>query len=301
MPAERIKTDNIIAELQKFFPGIHECIADGEVHRFGKQKKLWYTAQYQQSKEGYLVLYCTVGDWSTGEKYQFYQSDRSGPRMGSTFRLKRRVPPNSMDVARHHLVAKACNAEYESLSMDGKSPYLLEKGISTFMDPGIRYGDGFFAIPCAEPTGKLWGLQKVHDNGKKYFTPGQRIDGLCHLIGPAITKRCLITEGYATAVSLHLATGLPVASCFHAGNLPKAARVLYEHYPGVQWLICGDDDHATKDNVGVAKCVETAFMLDAAFVLPRFMTLNGKETTDFNDLHRLEGLDVVRTQLEEYL
>ena len=62
-----------------------------------------------------------------------------------------------------------------------------------------------------------------------------------HLIG-APQGILLIAEGYATAASLHLATGLPVAVAFTAGNIAPVAAELHKRYPRSRLLICADDD-----------------------------------------------------------
>ena len=41
----------------------------------------------------------------------------------------------------------------------------------------------------------------------------------------------LIAEGYATAASLHEATGLPVIVAFDAGNLLPVAQAIHKRYP----------------------------------------------------------------------
>ena len=48
--------------------------------------------------------------------------------------------------------------------------------------------------------------------------------GLWHMLGqPEGAAVVLVAEGYATAASLHEATGLPVAVAFDAGNLVHVA------------------------------------------------------------------------------
>ena len=55
----------------------------------------------------------------------------------------------------------------------------------------------------------------------------------------------LLAEGYATAASLHEATGRPVVVAFDAGNLVHVAGELRALFPGVALLVCGDDDRYT--------------------------------------------------------
>ena len=67
-----------------------------------------------------------------------------------------------------------------------------------------------------------------------------------------------LCEGYATGVSLHMATQKPVAVAFDAGNLEIVAEKLREKFPHAQIVICADTDHAVKrdgrvNNVGVER------------------------------------------------
>lgn len=65
------------------------------------------------------------------------------------------------------------------------------------------------------------------DGTDKLFLKGGRKSGLWHWCGdPAGASVLLIAEGYATAASLHQATGRPVAVAFDAGNLAHVAKAL---------------------------------------------------------------------------
>ena len=59
------------------------------------------------------------------------------------------------------------------------------------------------------------------------------------------TDEIILTEGYATGVSVNVATDKPVAVTFDAGNLEPVARALREKYPEAQITICADNDHET--------------------------------------------------------
>jgi putative DNA primase/helicase len=164
---------------------------------------------------------------------------------------------------------------------------------------------------------------------KQNWPPGCALQGHYFLIGsPA--GLCLVTEGYATGASLHAATGLPVAVALFAGNLAPVAKALRKRYPDSRLLICADDDYATRGNPGISAASAAALVGDAAWVVPRFsdpeqvdlrarvaalpddldhaawraaaadiLRTSGRgKLTDFNDLHQLEGLSLVRAQIE---
>lgn len=65
---------------------------------------------------------------------------------------------------------------------------------------------------------------------------------LAELGGDAVI---LVAEGYTTAASLHMATGLSVAVAFDAGNLLHGCKALH-----ALLVVCGDDDAATQARTG---------------------------------------------------
>ena len=117
----------------------------------------------------------------------------------------------------------------------------------------------------------------------------------------------ILSEGYATGASLHMATGKPVAVAFDAGNLEPVAIKLREKFPNAAITICADNDHQhtrrTPEgpepwNKGVEMAEKAAQAVGGKVVVPTF-TKEEKERglTDFNDLHQSRGLDAVRKQV----
>ncbi|MBK9986174.1 MAG: toprim domain-containing protein [Betaproteobacteria bacterium] len=108
-----------------------------------------------------------------------------------------------------------------------------------------------------------------------------------------------VCEGYATAASVHQATGRPTAVAFDAGNLANVAKTLRKLYPAVLVVIAGDDDRATEartgSNPGRLKAEAAARAVHGLAVFPAPLPENG---SDFNDLHQGEGLDAVRDCIE---
>lgn len=98
----------------------------------------------------------------------------------------------------------------------GACSYLTRKGVQGH---GVRYlADGTLLVPMHTAAGELQNLQRIAPekpaDGKpeKRFLSGGRKSGLLHWCGdPADAPLLLIAEGYATAASLHEATGRPVA------------------------------------------------------------------------------------------
>ncbi len=147
--------------------------------------------------------------------------------------------------------------------------------------------------------GKLWSLQSVAPDDTKRFLPGGRKKGCFHHIGILEDgKPIVIVEGYATGASIHMATQQATVIAFDAYNLKPVVEELKKVYPNSPLIIAGDDDYWKQANVGRQKAEEAARKYACSVVFPKFKDLNTKPT-DFNDLHVLEGLEVVKTQIEQ--
>lgn len=183
--------------------------------------------------------------------------------------------------------------------------YLRRKSVAAH---GVRVGaDGCLLVPLRNAEGELRSLQFIAperpqgDAPDKLFLKGGATAGLFHLLGSLTgTDVVLVAEGYATAASLHEATGLPVACAFNAGNLPAVAKALRKLMGGSALIVvAGDDDRATElrsgKNPGTDAARRASRLVHGACVFPS--GLQGG-ATDFNDLHQQRGLDVVRQQVE---
>ena len=131
---------------------------------------------------------------------------------------------------------------------------------------------------------------------------GSRKQGTFHLIDPNRTfgqGPILIAEGYATAASLHLATGLPVASAFDAGNLIPVAKALHEKFPDQPVALMADNDVANARNPGINKAKLAAEAVGGAVYAPSFTPQELRQgLSDWNDLHAAHGLDALRKQID---
>jgi putative DNA primase/helicase len=216
--------------------------------------------------------------------------------------------------ARHRKAAAEAAALWDRAQpADGArpAPYLQRKGVGPH---GVRVlPDGALLIPLRDAAGALWNVQRIAprppaegEPPEKLFTKGARVSGLWHLIGPPPVAGAwlMLAEGYATAATVHEATGRPVAVAFNAGNLQPVAAALRQAFPGVRLAVAGDDDRPTAQRTGRNPGREAAQAVAAACggpaLLPRFPAEAVPDLKDWNDLHQLQGqgLDAVREQIE---
>jgi putative DNA primase/helicase len=198
--------------------------------------------------------------------------------------------------AGHAAASDQAAAQWQDASEGVASPYLVRKGVQPH---GVRFADGgVLLVPLRDGAGKLWNVQRIAptkpESGapEKLFLKGGRKSGLWHLVGELASGAdatgptvLLIAEGYATAATLHEATGYPVAVAFDAGNLQHVARALRQLHPAALLAVCGDDDQETEKqtgtNPGRVKAAAAARAVHGLALFPKGLPAGG---SDFNDL-----------------
>lgn len=285
---------------------------NGEFFRFDRGGTLngWFVGRTYTIGEKTITV-ARFGDWRTGEKYKFETSGQFSPEEKAEIARHVKESEASEKEARERQqveVAELSEARWRLAKEFRSNPYLGKKGL-----PGQSFGcrgEGEnLLVPVRDIEGKLWGIQKIQPDGGKYFTPGQKIKGCFHVIGElpdGYSGSIGITEGVATAASLFLGCGFPIVSSFNAGNLTAVAEAIRARFPQARCLVFADNDLWTKRPNGQAWNPGREFGLAAAracqgtLVLPVFKSLDSRPT-DFNDLHCLEGLSVVKEQIEGLL
>ncbi len=218
-------------------------------------------------------------------------------------RARQRRDEQTTRQAAHAAAAAEAVKLWDAASESGKSAYLARKGVQAV---GVRFtADGWLLVPVRDAAGKLWNLQRVAPERARYgtdklFIKGGRKSGLWHWCGePAGADVLLIAEGYATAASLHQATGRPVAVAFDAGNLVNVAKAVRQAYPAALLVLCGDDDQATEartgTNTGRVKATAAARAVDGLAVFPEALPEGG---SDFNDMGQAHGMEAVNGCIE---
>lgn len=186
---------------------------------------------------------------------------------------------------RQEQIARKADGMFRNAYLGESSLYLKNKQVDK--DPKIKIDHhGNVLIPAYDENGKMWNLQTIEPDGTKYFikgdtndsgeweTGGGRMGGLFFMIGevqPDLydTHIICIAEGYATGMSIHMATGFPVALAFVANNLPKVGAALVNKYPNATFVYCADDDSA-KQNTGLTEAQKAVDITGGIIVLPDF-------------------------------
>ena len=189
------------------------------------------------------------------------------------------------------------------------SPHLREKDIDAHEIKDS--GKGGLVVPAQDVNGNMRSLQFIGADGSERMLTGGMRAGCMHMIDPnkelhrapeKVSGSIVIAEGYATAASVHEATGRPVACAFDAHNLRPVAEALRRKYPDAKIVIASDDDRAKGCTVSLVNAADTAKAVGGTFVAPRFTEAEkAKGMTDYNDLARSRGRGAVREELAPVL
>jgi phage/plasmid primase-like uncharacterized protein len=178
-------------------------------------------------------------------------------------------------------------------------PYLAAKHIEPH---GSRLWRDKLVVPVLDVTGALHSLQLIDRAGGKRFLTDGRTSAGCFTIGDIEERGAiLVAEGFATAATLHEATGYPAVAAFNAGNLAAVAQAIRTQYPAARLVIAADDDHRTDGNPGLTKAREAAALVGGVVVVPDFGPGRPERMTDFNDLGFFAGHDRVREVIDAAL
>lgn len=277
----------------------------GEIIRFqldNRDKKAsgWFIAYQNQSSAGRSFITGVVGDWKSGRSQKYLPNGRLNPeekiRVDEHFAQARQKFDSSRAILNEQ-ARKASLDKWSVAAASGSSAYLKKKGL--VKSPGLRFlrtDRGIeLLVPMYDENNDLWGIQRIFEDGSKRFMYGQRTKGLYFQIGD-IESKIFVCEGIATALSVHEATGEAVVCAFNAGNLVAVSKIIREKYPDLPIIIPADNDQWTEGNPGIAAARNAAIEAQCVFVTPNFKSTVSKPT-DFNDLHQLEGLKAVKSQL----
>ena len=219
------------------------------------------------------------------------------------------------DRIRHRTSAVRAQGIWNEATPCDSHPYLESKGVKSY---GLRVGrwervkketgevitvsNNALLVPIVDRDRNLWSLQAIFPNkqsngrDKDYLAGGAK-SGNFHGIGKPQQRDgrpvFVLAEGYATAASVHEATGHMVLVCFDKSGLMPVARSLRKRAPDAWIVIAADNDTHTDGNPGLTAARKVAEEVGCLVAVP--------PPGDFNDLHLAEGLEAVAAAIEDVL
>jgi len=259
-----------------------EIIADGTLQRFGEKGSCWYVMHADGVPAG------AAGDWRQGSSITW--SLRTDLSPAEQKEQDRRIAEAQAlrEAERKKIAARAAEKAqtiWAASSTPGAHPYLHSKQVPAYGDiRQDKYGN--LVVPLRDIHGKIHTLQFIDPSGsKKNLTGGAKQGHFFEIPGKG--NRIYVAEGYATAATIHKATGATVIVALDTGNLAPVCDLWKDKG---QIFVAADNDHKTPGNPGVTKAKETGHRV----IIPE-----GMAGTDFNDLYTEKGIEEVRRQLGE--
>ena len=283
-------------------------VMDGQIHRVpvmgGKSG----------AKDG---AYCGYEDGRPNGWYQNHKTGQQGKWVANGHTLTEPARNELRQEAAENLAAaeserqeqqekakKRAYAKWMNAEVAQEHPYLSKKDIEPLDVRQDKHGN--LIVPGYDlESGRIQTLEYINQEGAKWYEKGCPKKGaVCVLPNKEALKEAdvvLMVEGYATGASVHLATGLPVAVAFDAGNIKDAARAIKAKMPNARITICADNDPPRPDgtNIGVMKAKEAAASIPGTRVVVADFSQDEKSRglTDFNDLHKARGLAAVKNAI----
>lgn len=277
---------------------------DGPEDKRGKKSGWYVYNEIEDSQaQGNIIGVANYGDWKIGVQHSW--CSRSQHQM------------TTQESLHYHAAREAMRAEYEKELAEKNSEaakrafdiwsaapgatddhgYLKKKGVKAYQ--GLKVAqDGNLIIPVAVDK-QITALQFIKPEGEfiidgdpignKKFLTGARTKGGWFII-EGETDLVYVAEGYATAASVHEATGKTVYIAFNAGNIYEVASFVKNTYANSRLIIAGDDDTGTAGNPGRSKAEQAAEGLGIECIFPAGVV-------DFNDMHQAHGIDALRNYL----
>lgn len=284
-----------------------------------RERRGWYMLHELRLDDGDMVLVGSYGVWrgneNNAQKIELGKLRKLTDDQKAALKKRMADDKKRIDAERARTAAKAANKAkkmWDKLSPTGECQYLESKNVKSY---GLRFNPetGCAYLPLLDAQGGIHGLQALLPKGHKrieqtgrnkdFWPAGLIKKGHWFQIG-AVRDIVLIAEGYATAASIHEATGLPVAVAFDAGNLLPVSEAIKKRHRSAKVLICADDDFKSEGNPGMSAASAAALASHGEIVCPVFTIdreVGKKGLTDFNDLHLGEGLHTVRAQIKAKL
>ena len=256
------------------------------------EKSGWYV--YNENANFINIVY---GNWRDGNTYKWSNTDINKLSIEDREKLKSDIAHDikrskKERKKRYNQVAKDCQERFRKSIDCVNHDYLTKKQIKNY---GLKTIGSSLVVPLYSTTNvkpEIRSLQYISPTGEKRFVSASEVKGSVFIVGFSWSEwsdleQVLVVEGVATAMSVFMATNLPVV-CVFSANFGLTALTNLRKMTKARFYILFDND---KNQVGQRKAEELSSALNNTVV--RLPSVEG----DYNDLHQKEGLDVVRNEI----
>lgn len=277
-------TDQIKDKMSDYGLDVPDVIhIDGQLHRFKNNSK---GKAGKGDKPGWYIFYPSTitsgafGCWRSDINVNFRED------IGRTLSIKeeaehaRRIKEaKDLSKQKEERIEKVSTGTAE-LIWDGalgacpEHPYLKRKGIEPC---GARVTtDGRLIVPMYDENFELQSLQYIGQDGEKRFHVGAKAAGAHYRIGATEeSQHIFISEGFATAATIHEVTQSASIVAYSASNIPCIAKLFKEKFPDHKITVVADNDSS-----GVGKKYAEIAVKDhgVSYVMP---PVSGMDANDY--------------------
>jgi putative DNA primase/helicase len=210
----------------------------------GGFKRLPETDGLGKERPGWLSIFADnqggiAGNWKTGERVPFFIRSLRISALSEEERAARQAAVRRAQAAAEtrrkadaeHAAIRAAKLWARGKPVPDDHPYLTGKGVAATPELRLAPWGEVILVPLRNVAGNLRSLQLIGAGGAKRFLRGGELRGHFWSIGvtgaAAKPTPLLICEGVSTGLTLHQATGLPVAAAMSWHNLSAAASALW--------------------------------------------------------------------------
>jgi phage/plasmid primase-like uncharacterized protein len=247
---------------------------DGKIHRFRTGSK---GSSGAGDKTGWYICYGDgtpagrFGDWRAGIEMSFRadigRKFTAAEEMAHSRRMSEAKAARDAELAKQHEVTEDVVSKIWSdcTPANKEHPYLKKKGICVH---GARVtGDGRLVVPLLNKDGTLSTLQYISTDGGKLYHKGGATSGKFWSIGNAENpKTIFIAEGFATAATIHEATGSICIVAYSASNIVPVTGIMRETYGATQDIVIVADNDSS--GVGMRYAEQASAKHGARIVSP---------------------------------
>ena len=233
-------------------------------------------------RNGWAVFYSSptpagaFGSWKTGASHTWRMRPPADETRAQREQRRRQLEDMrrqrlaEQELMHRHARERAARLWAAARPATDDHAYLQTKRVHAY---GIRRLRDMLVIPARDAAGVLHTLQFIGPDGIKRFLSGGRIEGCYCAIGRP-SERLYLAEGWASAATVHAATGDACAACFSAGNLKSVAMALRAKFPDLALVIAADNDAGTPGNPGVRHAFDAAAAAGALVAVPDFTNVS---------------------------
>lgn len=149
--------------------------------------------------------------------------------------------------------------------------------------------DGSLVVPARTLSGQIVSLQFITADNKLFLPKAKLGDDGCFVVGKIGAGDVYLCEGIGQAWAAHQATGKAAVVSFGWGRIATLAKAITKAYPNARVVIVPDGGKQS-DALSIAKLVGCDYV-----PVPD----DWERNADINDLQKTEGLDAVRSFLEQ--